>query len=550
MPTLVAGMRAGKHPEAGIDGIPAGQHAHGKRGHGTQVEGTETMTTKTEPIFRPMLLAILLAGGAAFVWAFFIIQIHTSIPTGPAEDPIRRQVLVLNDGTPVIQSEPYSASDSRDRKSHDLDGVLLDDHRGLDYSLHGDLLAGPKQVREPLDGIDWSHRLVSFYDKRRPRSFHWYFMHDGQTDGRGYFVGYEEKSKLLVGHIGRKGFQENRPTSEDCFRVDARKMYCRAAIPRSRVYGAAPNTTGGYSHWPGDRSLIRWNLRHTACLLTDEGIVAIDLRSREVEIVYESTEVVSIGVTAKLEDLPDQPKIDSPGYFPYKRHDFLLARMPDRVLAFDPRGRETFSCPIPDELADVSFNCLLLTGSTGATMVLRDTRLAEQGGTIDRLIWMDAKGQVVRREEVSLVGPPREFEALMTSLIFPSPAILVCGVLGVLLLAELESPTEYDFNAAGLASLFAEYWPTVLILLLMSLAAAYVCFRRQRRYALAGTRAWVAMVFLFGIPGLLGYLFCRRWPVLAACPACHAPAPRDRQCCSACDTPFPEPELKGIEVFA
>ena len=36
----------------------------------------------------------------------------------------------------------------------------------------------------------------------------------------------------------------------------------------------------------------------------------------------------------------------------------------------------------------------------------------------------------------------------------------------------------------------------------------------------------------------------------AECPHCHAQAPRDREACAACETSFPAPGLKGIEVFA
>jgi hypothetical protein len=61
---------------------------------------------------------------------------------------------------------------------------------------------------------------------------------------------------------------------------------------------------------------------------------------------------------------------------------------------------------------------------------------------------------------------------------------------------------------------------------------------------------WIAFVFLGGVPGFLAYLFHRRWTVRLACPQCGEEAPRDRESCFACDTDFPEPEPKGIEVFA
>ena len=66
-----------------------------------------------------------------------------------------------------------------------------------------------------------------------------------------------------------------------------------------------------------------------------------------------------------------------------------------------------------------------------------------------------------------------------------------------------------------------------------------------------GRLGMVAHSFLLtGLPGLVGYLFHRRWPVLEACPACGRTVPRDRDACAACGTEFPPPPLKGIEVFA
>lgn len=509
------------------------------------------MTTKNEPIFRPILLALILAIGVASAWAMLVSWGYAIVERPIGRNRLYESILILRDGTPVIES--YRGSDYGSREFRNLDGSPSPSPgsgRDIIVSSPDGSLAGPKEMREPLDGISWRHRLVSFSDNRRLAT-HWYFMHDGQTDGCGYFVGYEKRSKLLVGYIGLDGFQKKRPSRDGCFRVDARKMFLGAAIANSQCqYGCEPYS-GGYLGDRGDESSFLWHLAWVVGLLTDEGIVKIDLRSFQVENVYPSSELVSIGLALGRDEIPEQVKaqLNDESREPRFRGNrfFLVARTPDRVLLFDSDGGEPISYPIPAEVADSRFNnCYLPTGST---LLLHVTEYTGRGTTNERLLWVDRQGKVVRREELSLVvGGTQGPTVFLFTLGFLSPSILGGGGLGVILWAHLESP-ERNFNAL-MALALREYWQALLISCLVSMAAAYVCFRRQRRYALRGTWAWVAMVFLFGIPGLLGYLFCRRWPVLEACGACHAPAPRDRPSCSACDAPFPEPAPKGIEVFA
>ena len=62
--------------------------------------------------------------------------------------------------------------------------------------------------------------------------------------------------------------------------------------------------------------------------------------------------------------------------------------------------------------------------------------------------------------------------------------------------------------------------------------------------------AWAVFVLLFGLPAYVGFLLYRRWPIRQPCPNCQAQAPRDRVACAECGTRFPDPALKGIEIFA
>jgi hypothetical protein len=104
--------------------------------------------------------------------------------------------------------------------------------------------------------------------------------------------------------------------------------------------------------------------------------------------------------------------------------------------------------------------------------------------------------------------------------------------------------------AAALESAGLEIWPALLVVCVVAGILAGLCYRRQRRYAVPGTVAWIVFVFLTGVPGMLGYLLHRRWPVLELCPTCEKAAPRDRNACAHCRTEFPRPAPKATEVFA
>jgi len=84
----------------------------------------------------------------------------------------------------------------------------------------------------------------------------------------------------------------------------------------------------------------------------------------------------------------------------------------------------------------------------------------------------------------------------------------------------------------------------------LSILLAVWCFNRNRRYSNRPAIAWAIFVLITGVPGFIGYLLHCRWPVLVRCTHCGQKTPRDRDACLKCNTAFPPPALKGIEVIA
>ena len=116
-------------------------------------------------------------------------------------------------------------------------------------------------------------------------------------------------------------------------------------------------------------------------------------------------------------------------------------------------------------------------------------------------------------------------------------------------LADWAIGLEPNYSAA-LARCLAAWWPALLVVTLLAAVLAWYCCRRHRRYYQPASGVWFVFVLLTGLPGLVAYLFHRRWPVLEKCPACGQAVPHDREACANCGAAFPPPEPKGCEVFA
>ena len=138
--------------------------------------------------------------------------------------------------------------------------------------------------------------------------------------------------------------------------------------------------------------------------------------------------------------------------------------------------------------------------------------------------------------------------SLLFALALPAPAILLRdravipdgGRSG----AELSGGVQcHRSNGYGLRS-----WPSCALASVL----AVIAWRRSRAFGLRRREqiAWTVFVLLFGFPAYVGFLLYRRWPIREPCPNCHAQAPRDRAACAECGTRFPDPALKGIEIFA
>jgi hypothetical protein len=321
-------------------------------------------------------------------------------------------------------------------------------------------------------------------------------------------------SRRPVGYIGRNGFCAEEPPPEEQFLVDSRVFDTPSRDMDVRIKDPRQITDPGQTY-----------------LLTDDGLVSINLRDRSVKSLLADATILSCA-----------------RYF----DDFIL-RMPDRMLAITRDGKEHESFPLPAELRNVGFD--YFPTKEHVAVVLRKER------HVNDLFWIDHDGKITRQEHVALRNDSRRAEAennLVNSVTWLCPALplgaAAYGCWNAYKIWKHENhATPSDEPQGHFARLREDLEDYLMLLVIPSVASAIlalIAYRRQRKFGLPSTGLWVVFVLLFGLPGFFGYLAHRVWPARLPCPKCGKLVSRDRPACFACGQEFPEPAMKGTEVFA
>src|SRR5262249_6697177 len=128
-----------------------------------------------------------------------------------------------------------------------------------------------------------------------------------------------------------------------------------------------------------------------------------------------------------------------------------------------------------------------------------------------RIYWAEASGQLVRHEQaiVRANDPGLQLRTLLAAIV-PGPALAsgFAATIRPFHIMELRPGSSYR---DALTRSVSEYWSALLLAGLIGFVCAVLCYRRQLRCAASGAErfVWPIFVFLFGIPGWVGYLTCR-----------------------------------------
>jgi hypothetical protein len=482
---------------------------------------------------RELAWAVTLGTGFGSVWFVMVIWLGTLDREDRRNWPPRENLVVRSDGTPLIQVttwKDYSIS------YRDLSGAKQADLETADR-VPAVRVTGVHETPGAFPGNpSWQRRLRLFFNDRAP-TVNWFFVHDGKTDGAGYFVGYERESNRRVGFIGLAGLRHDPvPVTE--------RIPVRGALTADFVqWSSAPLwiNLGRQTTFSLARSDLPPRLVYVP---SGNSVREVDLAAGTVTTILDASEPIeSTGI----------PTLESWSGGHYAKEPPILVRTRQQIYALDRSHKTTRQFTIPDEVdlaGPVSWYDL--GDGQAIAQFIRAAPPAEYNGTIDQLIYrIGPDGAIQERYALTLqTGPPAKSMAGAQTLLLlgvPAPALLLV----VEPLAPFTSDPLQSYARRVVAAALMQ-WRGLTAVAGFSLLLAILAWRRCRSFGLPKRErvAWLIFVLLLGLPAFVGFLLGRRWPVRESCTTCHALAPRDRDDCANCGTRFPEPPLRGIEVFA
>jgi hypothetical protein len=338
----------------------------------------------------------------------------------------------------------------------------------------------------------------------------------------------------LIGYVGRMSFRDDLPPAAEQFPIDRRQV---ADLKTYAGFGGAGHDQGP-RRWPQTAGYSADAIH----LLASGHLYEVDVKARTVRDAWPDGDLVSLGVAQEY---------SANGRATERQRSWLALRTRQRIEFQGAQPGDDRSFVLPEELRDLPV--LNVYMAADGTLFVDPGRAYSAQGVQVRLCRFDAAGNVVERHTVELsdgmVLFDRRLDPYLVSSMFPG---ILPGAAWAVLWA-LEHPGldgRPSTVAATLRRAFDATGPASSLQVALSVILAWLCRRRQMRYAQRGTLVWMAFVFLFGVPGWLGYLWHRRWPALASCPSCGRAAPRDREVCARCREEFPRPSVTGMEVFA
>lgn len=489
---------------------------------------------------RPQITwAAILGTGFGTIWFLLAIWLTTAaqeaLRGGRPKWPPQDELIFMSDGTPLIVTTEWVENNRVTTTYHDLNGgkVAQPDRENL---LPAISMAGEHDRPGRFSSrAAWQQRLKQFINEREP-GVNWYFVHDGKEDGAGYFVGYQRESNRRVGFIGLNGARPD-------------------PVPANEWIPVRGTLVADYSLWSSAPITIYWSGRDRELKLGP-----LDLPPRLVYVpsgkLLRQVDLAAGTVTTVLEtpdpiESPGIPALDFWAGGRAVKEQPILVRTKNQIYVLDHQHRVVRQFAIPAEI-DRRIPMMWYEPRNGQAIAVFVARMAspEPGGRANRIVYrVAADGTMQDRFDVSLRSGSFAADEASTrkqvSFGLPSPAFLAV----TLVLMSIDRTQRYP---AAIIDFLGKFGPSLLAVFALASILAVITWRRSRAFGLPKREqiAWVVFVLLLGLPAFVGYLLCRRWPVRVPCPNCHAKAPRDRPACALCGTTFPDPALKGIEIFA
>lgn len=475
------------------------------------------MPSNRFPLLGRMAVAFVIAVAFALLYGIavgWLNEVRKDIARRRAGPQRTEGLVVRDDGVPLISTnydgEPsYRTLDDEPAKQN-ADYAYINSN-----SLWG---GGHKERLDYVPQSGWGARIMAFTDSANPPTY-WYFVTtDGTRNGRGHFVGYDPLTRALKGYITTKGFTTVAPNSEDEFSIDGAGYGYGMQGALFRVYGPMDYAEPGQTPGKSSNRYSATKLLHPPSIvyLRSRGrFLRVDLLRRTVDEALSVDNVISGGTIGFPPTGVNVARWGAEWMVEY------LLRQPDRVVVFNPADGSSAEFTIPAELRDEDFTFYSLPDGE-ALVNLWEWDFKSRFITYD-LVWFNRAGEISKRRSVTLQArdyvQTTQEESMIGAIAVPVP----------FLWSVIPFVSDAVTRRETLRNFLSDTWPAALLLFVVAIAAAVATDCWQRRYALPRSYGWMAFVFLFGLPGFVGYLLHRRWPVR------H---------------PAPAPLRTGLEVFA
>lgn len=453
------------------------------------------MTITRPSIFSRICIALFVAVGFAVVYAIAAAWLGQVLKGYFENEPVAgtaEMLFVEPDGTVLIfgydgknPEYRYRSLDGSSATPKSVRARLI----GAFVSARG---AGPARGLQDVNQDGWAGCIYPFADNALPPTYWYFVVADDSLNGRGYFAGYNAQTRLSVGYLARDGFTSTRPARDAQFPIAGARFSYGSALFGCLSYGQREGLSPtGPAEPRADCTFPPWILY----LHSGGRMLKIDLVSRTVGKAIEADDILSIRQAFRTE--PD-------GLSSWRNIQTLAVRRPDRITHYNPVDESSEDWWIPAELRDEDFTFYPANDQTAFVDVAHSS---EPTRRIDHdLVWFNSAGEIDRREKVSL----KEFRVAPNGLAAAGPFLAMPELL---LWACVIPMMDADQPGGGSLPSLADVWPGAVFVLFTTAIAVVLADRKQRRSGLPRSYAWLAFVVLLGMPGYIGFLVHRRWPV-------------------------------------
>lgn len=402
--------------------------------------------------------------------SFFVVK---NVPADPANMPL---AIVIADGQPVTRLFSYiDPSNKWDFRTLDGQPIQLREKQRL---MWGGTLLVSEAYPQPLFTRQASWSITGLLLNEN-QSEPWYFVR--RLEGArqtGYFVAYSNFTRAPVRYLGTQGSSTTMPSPDQQFQL-------RSSADILTEQGVLSGYQGGMYPLIGSLSL-----------LTSDGCYRVDLKNQTTKKIISATDLVGMSrLTTMQHELGNFGQSVSPA-------EPLLVRGPDTIYQF-VNDQIIAQYKIPAELIDRGCNVYPVDKNTIYYAATLGKKIHSMYVPHD-LLKCDAAGQTLQTWKIKQpensaydnTSAPQLSNYLLGILLFPAPAEMLF-TLG------FDSPGPHLTRL----DLVRIIWPSLLLLIVCGVLSAIGAWLLAPRFSGAPLEwGWLAFVFVFGLPGLIGYL--------------------------------------------